>query len=135
MNDRAAAKRQILPLQLSDVCAPLAELTIVSQHITFAYRIRSISLHFGPNTDFLVRVAPLVAFDPSVSLDGLPSGTPLLAWLSTDPYLLGNDYVIDIGVDMLVKRRSSWLKAHIINDDAFPHTISVSWEIEELEAP
>jgi len=34
-----------------------------------------------------------------------------------------------------VLSRGTWLKAHIINTDAFAHTISVLMAIKELEAP
>jgi len=31
--------------------------------------------------------------------------------------------------------KGTWLKAHIVNGDAFPHTISVLFTIEEIMEP
>lgn len=121
------------PLQLVGSCAPLSQVSLVSQHITFAYRILKISVTFALSTDFLVQVYPFLCADPSSPTTALPPGTPLLSWLSPNPYLLGEDCVVSLTLDLQVPRRGTWLKAHIVNDDAFPHTISVLMTLQELE--
>jgi len=123
----------IHPLQLVGICPPLGQLCLVSQHITFRYTIKSIAPTFGPSTDYLVRVYPFLSFDPSAPNTALPAGTPLLSWLSPNPYLLGDDSSVSLNVNLDVNVKGTWLKAHIINEDAFPHTISVLITLQELE--
>lgn len=123
------------PLQLVGPCGPGAQLSLVSQHLTFAYTIENISVRFPLGAGNLVRVHLFLSFDPSSPTTGLPPGTPLLSWLSPNPYLLGDDCVITLPMSYNVLMRGTWLKAHIVNTDAFPHTLSVLLAIKELEAP
>jgi len=123
------------PLQLVGPCGPLTQLSLVSQHITFAYTIQNITVHFPPGAANLVQVYPFLSLDPSSPTSDLPAGTPLLSWLSPNPYLLGDDCVIPMQINLKVPTRGTWLKAHVVNADAFPHTISLVFAIKELEAP
>lgn len=123
------------PLQLVGPVGPLAQLSLVSQHLTFAYTIENINVHFPLGAGNLVRVYLFLSLDPSSPTTGLPAGTPLLTWLSPNPYLLGDDCVITLPMSYNVLPRGTWLKAHIVNTDAFAHTISALLSIKELEAP
>ena len=123
------------PMQLVGTCPPLAQLCLVSQHITFAFRIKYCTVNFGPSTDYLLAVHLFLSLDPSTPTTFLPSGTPLLSWLGPNPYLLGDDCVVNFPLSIIVPTRGTWLKAHLVNADAFPHTITALLSLEELEAP
>lgn len=123
------------PLQLVGPVGPGAQLSLVSQHITFAYTIEQITVRFPLGAGNLVRVHLFLSFDPSSPTTELPAGTPLLSWLSPKPYLLGDNCVIPLPMSYNVLMRGTWLKAHLVNTDAFAHTISAMWSIKELEAP
>lgn len=126
---------RILPMQLVGTVGPAAQLCLVSQHITFAYRIRSARIRFPLGASNLVEVYPFLSFDLSAPVAALPAGTPLFAWLSANPYLVGDNCEVEFPINLPVSVRGTWLKAHIINRDVFAHTITTLFTIEESEAP
>jgi len=135
MPDAVTERLMIHPLQLVGAVGPGAQLSLVSQHLTFPYTIENITLRFPIGAGNLVQVHLYLSLDPSSPTTTLPAGTPLLSWLSPNPYLLGDDCVISLPMSLTVPTKGTWLKAHLINTDAFPHTISVLVAIKELEAP
>jgi len=122
-------------MQLVGTVGPGSQLCLVSQHITFAYRLRSGEIHFPLGASNLVQVYPFLSFDASAPTTELPAGTPLFAWLSINPYLVGDNAQIEFPIDLPVQVRGTWIKAHIINTDVFAHTISALFTIQEAEAP
>lgn len=122
-------------MQLIGSVGPGAQLCLVSQHITFAYRLRTGRIIFPLGASNLVQVYPFLSLDDWAPTTGLPAGTPLFAWLSANPYLVGDNCQIEFPIDLPVDVRGTWLKAHIINTDIFAHTISALFTIQEAEAP
>jgi len=122
-------------VQVSGTCGPAAQLSFVSQHITGMYSIRQISTRFPAGCGGLVQVYLMLCQDPSALTTGLPPGTSLLSMLSPNDYLVGDDVTLALDIDLPVMVKGTWLKAHIVNGDAFPHTISVLFTIEEIMEP
>lgn len=119
-------------LQVSGTCAPGAQLSLVSKHITFMYRIDKIFVRFPAGCDGLVRLYLLMCLDPSSPTTGLPPGTSLLSTLSPNDYLLGDDHSVTIDINLPVRIKGTWLKAHIVNSDGFPHSPSAIFTIQEI---
>lgn len=126
---------QTLPMQLIGSCPPLSQLSLVSQHITFTYIITSLSVHFPAGCANLVSAYPFLSFDPESPTTRLPAGMPLLSFMSPNYYLLGDDITLSFDFNLVVAVRSTWLKLHVVNPDAFPHTLSAIFTVQELEAP
>lgn len=122
-----------LPMQLSGRVLPLSETTLVSQHLTFAYSIEEISIHFPEGCAHLVRIHPMICRDDSVSTSGLPPGTPVLAFLSPITYLTGDGITLTFRPNYIVATRGTWLKAHLENLDAFPHAPSILFTLRQIE--
>ena len=120
------------PVQLVGSCGPAAQLSLVSKHITLPFYLNTITVHFPAGCGGLVRVYLFLSYDPSSPTNGLPPGTSLLSFLSPNDYLVGDDVVITIHPCLPVRERSTWIKAHVVNSDAFPHTISSQLFITEL---
>ena len=120
------------PIQLIGSCGPGAQLSLVSKHITLPFYLNTMSVHFPIGCGNQVRVYLFLSYDPSSPTTGLPPGTSILSFLSPNDYLLGDDCVLTIHPRLPVPERSVWLKAHLVNADAFPHTISVQIYITEL---
>jgi len=134
-NEDDLGRLRVLPMQLVGTVGPAAQLCLVSQHITFAYRFRSAHIRFPLGASNLVRVYPFLSFDASAPTTALPAGTPLFAWLSANPYLVGDNCEVEFPIDLPVSVRGTWIKAHIINTDVFAHTITALFTIKEEEAP
>jgi len=126
---------RVLPMQLVGTVGPAAQVCLVSQHITFAFRFRSAHIRFPLGANNLVRVYPFLSFDASAPTTALPAGTPLFAWLSANPYLVGDNCEVEFPIDLPVTVRGTWIKAHLVNADVFAHTITALFTIQEQEAP
>jgi len=122
-------------LQASGICGPGAQLSLVSKHITSLYRVRRISTRFPAGCDGLVRVYLLVTQDPSSLTTAIPPGMSILSMLSPNDFLVGNDTTLTLDLDLPVTVKSTWLKAHVVNGDAFPHNISALFTLEEILEP
>lgn len=123
------------PIQLIGICPPLSQLSLVSQHITLAYTIKSLSVYFPAGCANIVQAYPFLSYDPESPTTRLPAGTPLLSFLSPNPYLLGDNITIDMEFNLTIHVRGTWLKIHVVNPDTFPHTLMALYTILELEAP
>jgi len=126
---------RVLPMQLVGTVGPAAQLCLVSQHITFRYRFRSAHIRFPLGASNLVRVYPFLSLDDSAPTTERPAGTPLFAWLSANPYLVGDNCEVEFPIDLPVTVRGTWIKAHIVNTDVFAHTITALFTIQEQEGP
>ena len=122
-------------LQVSGPCGPGAQLSLVSKHITSLYRILEISVHFPSGTDNLVQVYLLLCQDPSSLTTGLPPGTSILSMLSPNDFLVGDDITLTLPIDLPVTVKGTWLKAHVVNNDAFAHNISAFFTLQEILEP
>jgi len=122
-------------LQVSGSCGPGAQLSLVSKHITGMYRILQISVRFPAGCLRLVRVYLMLCQDPSALTTALPPGTSLLSMLSPNDFLVGDDVTLPLDINLPVMVKGTWLKAHVVNADAFPHTISVLWSLKEIMEP
>jgi len=119
-------------LQVSGTCGPGAQLSFVSNHITSFYRLLKISVRFPLGCSQLVRVYLLMCLDPSALTTGLPPGTSLLSMLSPNDYLIGDDATLTLDLNQPVMIKGTWLKAHVVNADAFAHTVSAIFTLEEI---
>jgi len=126
------AKPRAHAIQLIGPCGPLAQLSLVSKHITLPYVLNTFSVHFPAGCAGLVRVYLLVCHDSTSPTDGLPPGQSLLSFISPNPYLAGDAVTIELHPSFPVNERGTWIKAHVVNADAFLHTISVQIYITEL---
>lgn len=122
-------------LQVSGTCGPAAQLSFVSKHITSFYRLRQISVRFPSGCAQLVRVYLMMCLDPSALTTGLPPGTSILSMLSPNDYLLGDDCTLTMLINQPVMIKGTWLKAHVVNADAFAHTVSALFTLEEILEP
>lgn len=122
-------------LHLYGSCGPGAQLSLVSKRITFLYEILDISVSFPEGAGHLVDVRLLVSFDPQSFTDRIPPGTSILSMLSPNDYLAGDDILLSLPINLPVLIKGTWLKAHIVNNDAFPHTISALLTLKEMEEP
>ena len=120
------------PVQLAGTVMPGAELTLISNRLTMAYMIDELLVYFPLGCDLLVRVHLLVAGDSSVSTAGVPPGNPLVSTFSPTAYVVGNDIALSLYPDFYVTARSTWLKAHLVNTDDYPHHIAVFAALREL---
>ena len=123
------------PVQLVGTCNALSQRSLVSKHITLPFYLNTISVRFPAGCDNQVRVYLFLSYDESSPTTELPPGTSILSFLSPNDYLLGDDVVVTIHPRLPVPERSTWIKAHIVNDDSFPHTISAQLYITELHTP
>lgn len=122
-------------LQVSGTIGPAAQLSLVSKHITGMYRILEISARFPAGCAGLVQVYLMLCQDPSSLTTALPPGTSILSMLSPNDYLVGDDLTLRLDINQPVMVKGTWLKAHVVNADAFPHTISVLFSLEEIMEP
>jgi len=122
-------------LQATGTCGPGAQTSFVSKHITSAYRVRRVSVHFPLGCAGFVRVYLLVTQDPSSLTTGLPPGMSILSMLSPLDFLIGDDVTLTLHLDLPVTVKSTWLKAHIVNADVFPHHPSAVFTLEEILEP
>ena len=122
-------------LQVSGPCGPTAQLSLVSKHITSLFRILQVSVNFPSGTDNLVRVYLLLCQDPSSLTTGLPPGMSILSMLSPNDFLIGDDITLTLPINLPVTVKGTWLKAHVVNNDAFAHNISAIFTIEEILEP
>jgi len=122
-------------LQVSGTCGPAAQLSLVSKHITGMYRILEIAVRFPAGCAGEVRVYLMISQDPSSLTTALPPGMSILSMLSPNDFLVGDDVTLRMDINQPVMVKGTWLKAHVVNADAFPHTISVLWSLEEIMEP
>lgn len=122
-------------LQVSGPVGPGTELSLVSHHIPAMYTINTISVNFPAGCAGLVRVYPYVAFDPQVFTSRPPSGASILSMLSRDDFVRGDNINIILQIHLPVHAKGSWLKAHVVNTDAFPHNVSAIFTIQEILEP
>lgn len=121
-----------LPLQLSGIVNPAAQTTLVSQRLTFAYIIDSLTVSFPIGCDHLVQVTPLLSLDPSVSIVAVPPGNYLLSYCSPTVYILGDDATFQFPMNLQVDQRGTYLKCHLKNLDAFIHRVTIVFALREL---
>ena len=126
---------RIHALQITGICGPGAQQTFISRHLTLTYRIDTVSVYFPAGCRSLVQVYLLLCPDGETFTDRVPPGTSLLSMLSPQDYLLGDDRTLTLDINFPVTVKGTWLKAHIVNEDAYPHTFSVLFTIQETEEP
>lgn len=119
-------------VQLTGPVGPTAQLSLVSKHITFPFVLNTMSVHFPAGCGNLVQVYLFISHDASSPTTRLPPGTSLLSFTSPNDYLLGDDSIVTIHPRLPIPERGVWLKAHVVNADAFPHTVSVQIYITQL---
>ena len=111
---------------------PSAEVTLISNHLTMPYMIDELLIYFPLGCDLLVQVHLFVARDDSISTAGVPPGRALVSPYSPTAYVLGNDITLSLYPDIYVTARGTWLKAHLVNNDDYPHHIAVFASLREL---
>lgn len=99
------------------------------------YRILDISARFPTGCAGLVHLYLMLCQDPSSPTTGLPPGTSILSMLSPHDYLLGENVTLTLKIDLPVRVKGTWLKAHVVNTDANAHSVSVLFTLEEIMEP
>ena len=122
-------------LQIAGTCGPEAQTTFRSRHITCTYRIDTVSVYFPAGCRSLLQIYLILAQDPQWFTDRVPPGTSLLSMLSPVDYLVGDDRTLSLDINLPVAVKGTWLKAHVVNADAYPHTFSVLFTIQETQEP
>lgn len=126
---------RIHALQIAGVCGPEAQQTFISKHLTLTYRIDSVTVYFPAGCRSLLKVYLLVCPDAATFTDRLPPGTSLLTMFGPDDYLVGDDRTVTLDINLPLTVKGTWLKAHVVNEDAYPHTFSVLFTIQETQEP
>lgn len=126
---------RIHAVQVTGPCGPGAQTSLVSNHIPAMYRIMTVSVNFPTGCAGLVRAYLFVSIDPTIFAVTPPSGTSILSMLSRDDFLVGDGVTITLDILLPVPVKGTWLKAHIVNADAFPHNVSAIFTIQEMLEP
>jgi len=115
----------------------ISQTSILSNRIAFPFVLDRLSIVFPAGCSYLVRLYPYVSADDQVWTTTLPAGTNILSDLSPSPYVVGDNQEITLDPDLPFPQKGLWLRAHLRNDDAWSHQITVLWVIRELllEAP
>jgi len=122
-------------IQVSGTCPALSQLALVSQYIAAMYRIVTITVHFPAGCAGLVRVYLFVALDPSTATAAPPPGTSILSMLSRNDFLVGDGVTFTLDINLPVGVKGTWLKAYVVNADAFPHRPIALFTIQEMLEP
>jgi hypothetical protein len=118
-------------IQLYGSVLPLAEKTLSSDRITYAYILLSLTIRFPAGCDNMVLAYPLIALDPYISTSGVPPGTNLLSQSTPYPYIVGDNLTLQIPTGRIVVQRGTYLKVHIKNTDSFTHTLTTVFTLQE----
>jgi len=121
-------------LQFHGTCSAYGELTIVSDKVNTPFVIRKYHIGFAPGCDRLLQIKVFISPDPTAPSVGEPTGTNVFAQFVANPYIIGDDSVVEIEDNTYVKQRGVWLKVYAKNEDSYDHTVDVRITID-IEYP
>lgn len=121
---------QTFSLMFHGTCEALAEKTLVSGNIRFAYKLKTVRIAFAPGTNRQMRIKIFTSNDYNAPSSGEPTGTNLLAEYGQVDYIIGDDDWRRFEHEVRVPTRNNWLKIYADNRDIFAHTIDVLITIE-----
>jgi len=117
-------------LQFHGKCLAGGEVTIVSDKINTPFTIRKYQIGFAPGVNRLLQIKIFVSPDPTAPTTGEPTGTNVFAQFAAQPYIIGDDALVEVEDDTYVPQRGMWLKVYAKNLDSFDHDVDVRVTID-----
>lgn len=124
---------QTITVPFKGTCLANSEKTLVSERLTFPFRIEKIIVAFALNTNHTLQLIPFISWDPSTPSIGKPTGQSLFSPYGNVEYLSGDDEHEEHSHQILIKRMGSYLKIYANNTDSFDHTIDAQISITVIE--
>lgn len=110
-----------------------ANLTLVSQQISQAFKTRIIRASFAPGVNRLMTLKFFISQDPTTPTTEEPQGTNILKQIGQVPYITGDDEFKEFPHETIHAERNAYLKVYAENADTFDHTIDAQTTIEYID--
>jgi hypothetical protein len=109
-----------------------AQLTILSDLISFPFVVRSILIDFGSDHVDRVLHYVLLSTNRTTSITVVPADTNAFTGLSTIGYAIGDNREKRFYPNVEWRQTRSYMKVHVINNNAYAVNVKVNVTIEEL---
>ena len=113
--------------------AAAANVTLVSQRITAAFRTKIIRASFAPGVQRLMRLFFSISRDPSAPTTKFPEGTNILASTGQVTFITGDDEFKTFPHEVETQEAGAFVKVFAENTDAAEHTIDTQVTIEFID--
>ncbi len=112
--------------------AAAATAVLISKRINVPFRVRRVRVSFPLNTNRTVQISFLIAEDNDATNTAAPTGANILAQLGQVEYLVGDDEIKDLPVELEVEASGKYIKLRAVNSDTFEHTVDAQMIVELL---
>lgn len=116
-----------------DTVAAFSEKTLVSKRIRFKYKRVRVRVHFVLNTNYTLKIKPIISGDQDAPTTGEPQGSNFLDQLGHVDYMVGDDEVKEAIYYLEVEQEGTWVKIYAKNEDSWPHTIDAVVHLTPIE--
>lgn len=113
--------------------------TYRSNAINLPFRTKRIRAAFPAGTNRLLRLSYFISPDDSTPTTEPPTGTNVLSQLGGQPYVVGDDNLVDFQHEIRIEVAGKYLKVYCENSDVAAHTLDtqitveiIPWEDEEV---
>ena len=111
----------------------LSEKTVVSKNIGYPFKIRKVAIYFPEGCGMNVEVTPVISGDNSVPVAGKPSGWSFLQSLGQESFVVGDNNVVIMNLDLVRREGNSVAKVYVNNKQANPFDIVVIIEVQAMQ--
>jgi len=115
------------------VVGPLANLTLMSQKITSAFKVKRIRASFPSGVNRLMRLNFFLVGTPEAPTTRAPIGTNVLQSRGQVAFITGDDNVIEFDHEIISPDANKYVAVYAENADVFLHTIECQVTIEYFE--
>lgn len=119
-------------LSFVGTCSARSELTLVSQRITRAFRVRRIMARFPTGCQNLMSLAFFLSGDDEAPSSGRPTGISVLQDLGQVDYVRGEGVLLTLDHTVEMAAEGSYLKVYADNQDYYEHAVDVLVQVEVM---
>jgi len=110
-----------------------SNLTLLSQKITSAFKIKRIRASFPSGVNRLMRLSFFIVGTPETPTTRAPIGTNILQSRGQVAFVTGDDNVIEFDHEIISPDANKYIAVYAENTDVFAHTIECQVTIEYFE--
>lgn len=124
---------RLVVIPFAGTVAASATSVLVSKRINVPFRVKRIRISFPLNMNRTVQFYPMISSDNDAINTANPTGVYIFAQLGQVEYLVGDDEVKDLPVELDVAESGQYIKLRVVNADTFEHTVDAQMIVELLE--
>jgi hypothetical protein len=124
--------RHVAQIPFTATVGVTTQLTLVSNRITFKYKVTAVEIVFRDDTANALQIYVLVSNNTNTSTTTVPPDLNIFSTYSATPYFVGEGSIKKAECSVLAPDGYPYVKVHAINLNAYTQTVNVTVTIEEV---